>query len=652
MLRASAIILCLLFTVNANAITLIQLAFEIAYNDALKGDKKIVATFKKSKPSYRLNHYLDYALLKADMKNLPETAIEDFIKQNKTSPLNDLLNNMYTYELGKQGKWQKYLARYKNNKGSQTKHCWYLHARIETADVKGLPQAIQDFWMNGLSLPDACNPVFKWWEKQGHLNDKLLIKRFKLAYKVNNASTARYLVTKMNKRPAWIKHALSLMEQPNKTLKKSLQWQDNKINRELVYLKSKALSSKQPDTMYSLWKGLKKHYTFSGKEKAVVDRKIALFAATDYLPFTIKAMNDLAPAQQDAQINAWKVRYFLYKGRWKSVYKAIKAMPVFQQQKDRWQYWLGRASAKTNRQTKAKTIFVKLAKKSNYYGFLAADHMRMPYQFCSQDITGTPITKMPQNLENAFELFAMDMITLARKEWIVGYRELSTTQRRTLADIAYKKGWYNKVTAIMGALNLWRNYEMRYPLAYKKEITQLAKKHQLQPQWIMSIITQESAWQTDAISRADARGLMQLIDPTAKRLSKKLGLKYTGKQQLHQAYFNLQLGTFYQRELFDRFEEHPLLALSSYNAGETKANHWLHDFPTSPDIWAETIPYRETRDYMVKILTNITIYDWLINKTPKRISYWLPTLPVDGKTIKAWPNKKVSEQTTTVRCAQ
>ena len=82
----------------------------------------------------------------------------------------------------------------------------------------------------------------------------------------------------------------------------------------------------------------------------------------------------------------------------------------------------------------------------------------------------------------------------------------------------------------------------------------------------MSIITQESAWQTDAISRADARGLMQIIHPTAERLSKKLGLNYWGKPQLHDANFNLRLGIFYQRQLFDQFNNHPLLALASYNA--------------------------------------------------------------------------------------
>lgn len=259
---------------------------------------------------------------------------------------------------------------------------------------------------------------------------------------------------------------------------------------------------------------------------------------------------------------------------------------------------------------------------------------------------------MPDNLLNAFELFAVDRITLARKEWIIGYRQLNVGQRRALADIALQKGWYNKVSAIMGALGLWNNYKMRFPLAYKTEITVLANKYNLLPQWIMSIIKQESAWQTDAISRADARGLMQLIDPTAKRLSKKLGLNYWGKPQLHDASFNLKLGVFYQRQLFDEFDNHPILALASYNAGETKANDWLRDLSTSPDVWSETIPYQETRGYINKILTNITIYDWLINKTPRRISYWMPTFPINGQAIKNWPNDTTSQQTTTVECHQ
>jgi soluble lytic murein transglycosylase len=637
---------------NVQALTAQQKLFKKYYALALKGDVSAVAMGKKKLNGYRLTHYLDYALLKGTMTQLPQKEIAAFKQAHPNSPLNNNLENMLTYELGKQKKWSRYLKRYKNNRKSQQMHCWYLQARIDTQDFNGLPQAIKNTWMNGLSLPDACNSVFVWWEKQGHLNDKIIAERIKLSYKVNNASTTRYLAAKMKKHPPWVDHAIDLMQQPLQTLKQSLKWQDNNNNRELVFIKAKEMAQKNPNEMHQMWPGLKKHYNFDAKQKAQVERTNALFAATDYLPFTISAIEALPKDQQDAQILAWKTRYYLFHQKWKEVIKTINNMPDFQHNKDSWQYWLARASAKTGNIQLAKKIFSKLALKTNYYGFLAADHMRLPYEICTQDIAATLIVKLPENLENAFELFALDMIKEARKEWIAGYRQLNTGQRRALADLAYQKGWYNKVSAIMGALGLWKNYKMRYPLAYKKEITQLAQKYQLQPQWIMSIITQESAWQTDAISHADARGLMQLIDATAKRLSKKLGLKYWGKPQLHEADFNLRLGVFYQRQLFDQFNNHPLLALASYNAGETKANDWLHQFPTAPDIWAETIPYLETRDYITKILTNITIYDWLINKQPRRIAYWMPTFPVDGKPMKQWPNEEVTQQTTQVECHQ
>jgi soluble lytic murein transglycosylase len=646
------LIILLVFANSVAALTETQNIFKKSYQKALKGDQKAVKTAKKKLKGYLLNHYLDYGLIRADISKLPIKKIESFKKQNPNSPLNESLKNMLAYELGKQGKWQDYLKHYQNSNPNSNSHCWYLNARIATKQLKGLQFAIQNTWLNGLSLPKSCDPVFAWFEKQGFLTEALIEKRILLAFEVNNSSTTRFLASKLQPKPQWVDHAIQLMKEPIKTLESSITWQDNDKNRQLVFTKSNAMASKHPDTMYPLWKKLKKHFKFPDGQIEKVDRTIALFAATDYLPFTIKAMEDLPAIKFDSQIRAWKVRYYLYHGNWKSALSTLQKMPEFQINKDHWQYWLARASAKTGHQGHAKRIFAKLAKKSNYYGFLAADHMRLPYNICSKDIASEAIDKMPIEIDIAFELFQLDMITLARKEWMLGYRKLSNPQRRSLADIAYDKGWYNKVSAIMGALGLWSNYKLRYPLAYKKDITEIANKHDVLPQWIMSIITQESAWQTDAISRADARGLMQIIDPTAKRLSKQLGVNYTGKQQLHQARFNLELGIFYQRILLDQFNDHPLLALASYNAGERKAEDWLDGFPKQPDIWAETIPYRETRGYITKILTNITIYDWLINKHPRRISSWMPTFPVNAAAMKKWPNKTVSKQTTVVECHQ
>jgi len=652
LIKISIQIVLLTIAVSANALTTQQTLFKKVYAKALKGDEQAVRQGKTQLKDYRLIHYLDYALIKAKISHLPETEVSAFQQQHKDSPLNGDLDRMLTYELGRQHKWIRFLKRYKNNQASKKMHCWYLQARIETKDFSGLSQAITDTWMNGLSLPDACNDVFKWWEKQGNLNDTKIAKRIKLAYQINNAATVGFLAAKMKVRPKWVNSALLLMRNPTKGFKQALSWKDTLDNRELLYVKAKAQAQKQPDNMHTIWPTLIKRFSFTGKQKAKVERTIALFAATDYLPFTIAAMDALPAAQHDSQIYAWKTRYYLFNQDWQNVLKTINSMPTFQRNKDSWKYWLARASAKTGNKKKAKAVFLELALKTNYYGFLAADHMRLPYEICNEDIAATLIVKLPESLEIAFELFALNMIAEARKEWIIGYRQLNIGERRALADLAYQKGWYNKVSAIMGALGLWKNYKLRYPLAYQKEITLFANKQKLLPQWIMSIITQESAWQTDAISRADARGLMQLIDATAKRLSKKLGIKYWGKPQLHDANFNLRLGIYYQRLLFDQFNNHPLLALASYNAGETKANDWLNGFPTAPDIWAETIPYRETRGYITKILTNITIYDWLINKTPRRIAYWMPTFPVDGSTMKNWPNDLITQQTATVGCHQ
>ncbi|MCF6317679.1 MAG: hypothetical protein L3J83_00110 [Proteobacteria bacterium] len=112
-------LMCLLFAVNANALTVEQTVFKKAYTKALKGDQAAVIAAKKQLQGYHLSHYLDYALLKSQIAQLPVAKIKAFQTQHADSPLVKNLDNMLTYELGKQGRWKDYLARYKNKKGSQ-----------------------------------------------------------------------------------------------------------------------------------------------------------------------------------------------------------------------------------------------------------------------------------------------------------------------------------------------------------------------------------------------------------------------------------------------------------------------------------------------------------------------------------------------------
>jgi soluble lytic murein transglycosylase len=620
------------------------------YSKALAGKAAEVQQKRAPLNGYPIEHYLDYALIQSDMNNLPEQAIINFKKQHPNSPLNRRLSAALLTALGNQGAWKKYLQ-YHNGLDTGKKQCWYLRARIKTKQTKDLAPFIQAMWLSGLSAPDACDPAFKWWQQQGYMSEELIIKRIKLAYESRNFSLIEYLKNRLSQPPVWVDQAIELIKNPEQALQDSVHLTPVAETPWLVFKTSMWLAKKQPATLHAFWPSLKAAHQMSGSQEQQVERQMALFAATDYEPFSIDAMNQLSDDMKDDQIKSWIVRYHLYHQDWPAVHHALKKMSSRQLDQARWQYWLGRAEAKLGNKQQAQNIFTQLSQQTNYYGFLAADHMRLPYPLCqSPQAVVNPNFKPPAGIDRAIELHHAGLLSMARSEWNLAYRSLSKVDKQALADRVSKEGWYAKAIAIMADLGEWDNYQLRYPIAHEKTIKQHANSSKPLPQWVMAIIKQESAWTKDAISHANAHGLMQLLPTTAKRLGQQMGININRNNELHQAPLNIQLGVQYQKNLFQQFN-HPLLVAAAYNAGEGKSVDWSKDFPDAPDIWLETIPFRETRDYITKILSNVTIYDWLINKQPRRISYWMPTLPIDQNLPRAWPNPYISQQKAPILCS-
>ncbi|WP_395373722.1 transglycosylase SLT domain-containing protein [Marinicella sp. W31] len=622
--------------------------FKKLYYAALNGNAALVNQQRGPLKNYVLDHYLDYALIVAKIGSLPERAIETFRKQNPNSLLGKRLQDKLIDQLGRQKKWKRYLNYYSGS-GKGRRQCWYLRARIATKQTQDLAPLVQAMWLSGLSAPGACDPAFAWWEKQGHLSDELVKKRFRLAFEENNSSLARNLKKRLSAPPVWMDYALDLATDPMDTLKQTSKWPATPVTREFIEKTAARMARKQPADLFAIWPDLKKHFSLKGHTTDRIEREMALFAATDYETFSITAMQQLPPAMKDGQIKAWIVRYHLFHRDWANVLKGLQDMGAEQLNQDRWQYWLGRSYAKNGQLEDARSTFLKLQKKSNYYGFLAADHMRMDYSICQKDSPPVSGFQYPDAIERAIELHHAGLLYMARREWNTAYKGLTRVQKLALADDLQTQGWYSKVIGIMADLGEWKNYEKRYPIAHEQNIKRHVGNYNIMPQWVMAIIKQESAWINDAVSHADAHGLMQIIPPTAKRLSQQLGLSYKDTRQLHQPDFNLRLGIHYQNNLFKRFD-HPLLVAAAYNAGERKSVDWSSQFPSSPDMWLETIPYRETRDYITKILSNVTIYDWRMNQKPRRISSWMPTMPIDGQTPRAWPSANLSQQSAGTVC--
>jgi len=152
-------------------------------------------------------------------------------------------------------------------------------------------------------------------------------------------------------------------------------------------------------------------------------------------------------------------------------------------------------------------------------------------------------------------------------------------------------------------------WQLEFPRPYWEEIENDSRANEIDPYLTASLIRQESEFNTNAVSKANAWGLMQLLPSTGKSLAKKKGDKHFSANELLNPTTNLALGTVDLRLSIDRYGGQVEYALAAYNAGDTPVRQWIamNDYKDIPE-WVESIPYTETREYVQSILRNREMY--------------------------------------------
>jgi soluble lytic murein transglycosylase len=162
-----------------------------------------------------------------------------------------------------------------------------------------------------------------------------------------------------------------------------------------------------------------------------------------------------------------------------------------------------------------------------------------------------------------------------------------------------------------------------YPRAHQLAVEREARLRELDPFFIWAIMRRESSFRVDAISTANARGLMQVFPATAVGISKELNLAAPEPDQLHSAEVNVRFASWYLAQLFNRFP-HPALVAAAYNAGPGPVSKWLKERSSLPlDLFVERIPYRETRAYVKQVLADYFTYHSLYGDPAQ-----LPSIPL------------------------
>jgi soluble lytic murein transglycosylase len=304
-------------------------------------------------------------------------------------------------------------------------------------------------------------------------------------------------------------------------------------------------------------------------------------------------------------------------------------------------YFLGRLAEAANDIGSARGYYDEIAREypNNYYTILARERLarlgaapasaavieflrgiRFPERARIKDFEPNATTKL--RLERARVLASVGLEDWAEGELRFGAQnedqphvlamELATiSSRRTAPDQAmryikrYASG-YLYLPIDSAPLDFWR---LAFPMPYRIDLERFSKQNGLDPFLVAALIRQESEFNPKAVSRANARGLTQILPSTGRELSRRLKVRPYSTAKLFQPVVNLQLGSFYLKTMIDQLGGHWEAALAAYNAGLTRAHSWLTwaEF-REPAEFIETVPFSETRNYIQTVLRNADVY--------------------------------------------
>ncbi len=611
-------------------------------NDFVKTEKLILQGKIRSEnqipdhlKSYSLYPYLELELLKSQLKFSPIEKVTDFYKKYDDSPVSKTLNYHWISFLAKGGRWSEILTYYLANTSTNLK-CLYSTAVEHTSPELITPADINDLWLSGQTRPKECDQLFNIWLDKKIITHELIWKRIYLAMEENNTALVRKLGLRLSE-PEFDDIKLWLRVHQNNNLINNFQLFDpnNLFHQKITIYALKKIGTRNLDLALRNYRDLNQRYNFSDENKYDFYKFAAIkMFAMDHEK-TELMINDIPLEYYDEPLHTAAIKSALRNNDWPAVIKRIEEMPDELKSQDIWVYWLARAYGEVKDDYTSKDLFAKISNKTNYYGLLACNQLKQmcPIEFAIVEPYRADKIRLLQNpgINRAIELYRLKRFTQARLEWNTILKKLSPKEQFIAATIASDLNWHDRniVNFAKEANSENTNpnafLHLRYPLVNQSSVLKFAKKYNIDPAWVFAISRQESAFISNAKSRAGALGLMQLMPDTARKLAKQNKIPYRNPSSLLNESTNISLGSAYLQQMLGTHKGNPVLATAAYNAGPGRVRKWMRESkPVATDVWIELVPFYETRDYLKRVLTNTAIYRSRLGKSPTILSELMP----------------------------
>ena len=571
---------------------------------------------------YMLQPYLDYERIKQHLKQTSDQTIINFIKRHEQTWLADNLRTEILVRFAKQRKWNAVLDFHDENKGGNKAKCAILEAKIHTYQDDDLLITVDEsinFWLSGSSRPNNCNSFFSLLRKKGFIDETLTWQRIALAMDKGATSLAKSLARRTSNK-ALVSTWIYARNKPAKALRSKRLKKDNQQTRQVIAYAIKRLARKKDQQARILWGKFQKSHDFTAEEKADVESYIGVREAQNHNPYSLLKLASIPDEYRSHDAKLWMARLAIRQGDWEKLLNAINSMSPEKQQKDIWQYWKAYSEKQTG--NKITVNLETLASNSSFYGFLAADQLNKPYKQLLKQASDwkhlTPDIKRLPSMRRATELFAIGKPRLAKKEWFWTLKKLNKRDKLIAAAYALEINQPFMAIVSVSKSKEWNQTDLRFPMEYQSLVKNAAKEQAINPAWVYGIMRRESAFDSQIVSSAKAKGLMQVLPSTAKLVARKLGIKTHKTSDLLIPEKNARIGAAYLSQMFKRFDGNYVKATASYNAGPHRIPKWLPDFPINAARWIESIPFNETRNYVRAVMSYTTIYDHKLNYKNRR----------------------------------
>lgn len=603
----------------------------LSARDAFRaGDRNKLAHFAAQLDAYELAPYVENYRLRMFMGDGDSAAMQDFFQRHEGSYVAEKLRADWIRWLGKRSTWNEVEAQYARMIAPEPDVvCYSQQARLARHDQSVLAEA-EKLWLTQLEPPEPCRPVFDALVAGQPLSSEDIWHRAHRQIEANRTGWARQTMNYLPEGQMPNERAFdSVIKSPMAYLvRQPANWSASRSGRELAAMAIQRIAMNDPDAASRELEKIKAQ--LPAAESNWVWGQIALQAAKRHSPDALAWYEHAGNLALSDEAYQWKVRAALRSQEWGIVRDTVQAMPASLAALPEWTYWLGRAQKAGGRTTEADALFEKIAGQANFYGNLADEELGRAVM---PPAPASPVSSEEEKasrenpgVRRALTFFRLEMRTEAVREWNWSLRGMNDRELLAAANLAKRNQIWDRAINTADRTKNEHDYSLRFLSPYGDQVRPAARNQSLDDAWVYGLMRQESRFITSAKSNVGASGLMQLMPATAKWVAKKIGLHNYHHGRVNETETNVLLGTSYMRLVMENLDQHPVLASAAYNAGPGRAKKWRADHPLEGAIYAETIPFSETRDYVKKVMSNSIYYSALFNGKPDSLKARLGTV--------------------------